>query len=439
MASITTYFSISIAVVSFIELLLYLHYRKRKDQNNNQKAKYEVIFYPDGSKTDVINKLLMGPSTQRFVDILEQASKSLDVCVYLIMNPMLADILVTLSKEKGVLVRLITDASNTGEQCDVEYANVGQLRRAGIEVRTNQVEEKVLLHHKFVIVDGKTFLGGSFNWSMAGTTRNFENVIITTDVSVVKPYQDQFNNLWNQYHPDNMPPVSPDLSPIEHVWDLIGRRLRALPQPRSEDELWLMVEREWTAIPQDIIESVPRHVAACIAKLKNENKAKYEVLNYPDGTKTDFSNNIIMGPSTSRLVEVLQQATKSVDVCVYLITNPMLADILVKLSTEKGVLVRMITDASNTGEQCDVYGSQIGQLRRAGIEVRTKQVSEKVLLHHKFAIVDGKTFLGGSYNWSLAAATSNFENLIITTDVSVVKPYQNQFNNLWNQYHPDNM
>ncbi|UYV64576.1 hypothetical protein LAZ67_3001226 [Cordylochernes scorpioides] len=40
------------------------------------------------------------------------------------------------------------------------------------------------------------------------------------------------------------PPYSPDLSPIEHVWDIIGRRLHALPQPRSEDELWQMVERE---------------------------------------------------------------------------------------------------------------------------------------------------------------------------------------------------
>ncbi|UYV72116.1 hypothetical protein LAZ67_9001869 [Cordylochernes scorpioides] len=65
------------------------------------------------------------------------------------------------------------------------------------------------------------------------------------------------------------PPYSPDLSPIEHVWDIIGRRLHALSQPRSEDELWQMVEREWRAIPQDairtLIDSLPRRVAACIA------------------------------------------------------------------------------------------------------------------------------------------------------------------------------
>ncbi|UYV66558.1 hypothetical protein LAZ67_4002080 [Cordylochernes scorpioides] len=53
-----------------------------------------------------------------------------------------------------------------------------------------------------------------------------------------------------------LPPYSPDLSPIEHVWDIIGRRLHALPQPRSEDELWQMVEREWRAIPQDAIRTL---------------------------------------------------------------------------------------------------------------------------------------------------------------------------------------
>ncbi|UYV82318.1 hypothetical protein LAZ67_21001690 [Cordylochernes scorpioides] len=65
------------------------------------------------------------------------------------------------------------------------------------------------------------------------------------------------------------PPYSPHLSPIEHTWDIIVRCLHTFPQPRSEDELWQMVEREWRAIPQDairsLIGSLPRHVVACIA------------------------------------------------------------------------------------------------------------------------------------------------------------------------------
>ncbi|UYV76012.1 hypothetical protein LAZ67_13002147, partial [Cordylochernes scorpioides] len=85
------------------------------------------------------------------------------------------------------------------------------------------------------------------------------------------------------------PPYSPDLSPIEHVWDIIGRRLHALPQPRSEDELWQMVEREWRAIPQDairnLIDSLPRRVAACIA-VRVETKAKMDC-NFSPTTKIE--------------------------------------------------------------------------------------------------------------------------------------------------------
>ncbi|KFM57473.1 Transposable element Tcb1 transposase, partial [Stegodyphus mimosarum] len=69
------------------------------------------------------------------------------------------------------------------------------------------------------------------------------------------------------------PPYSPDLSPIEHVWDVIGRRLQILPLPRSEDELRQMVEREWRSIPQDtirtLIDSMPRRVSSCIAVRAN--------------------------------------------------------------------------------------------------------------------------------------------------------------------------
>ncbi|UYV64991.1 hypothetical protein LAZ67_3002682 [Cordylochernes scorpioides] len=78
------------------------------------------------------------------------------------------------------------------------------------------------------------------------------------------------------------PPYFPDLSPIEHVWDIIGHRLHALPQPRSEDELWQMVEREWRAIPQDairtLIDSLPRRVAACIAVRELQSQQHTEVM-----------------------------------------------------------------------------------------------------------------------------------------------------------------
>lgn len=67
------------------------------------------------------------------------------------------------------------------------------------------------------------------------------------------------------------PAYSPDMSPIEHVWDFIGRRLaRTAGGAHSKTELWRQVEAIWNAIPQDYIQnlyySMPRRVQALIAQ-----------------------------------------------------------------------------------------------------------------------------------------------------------------------------
>ncbi|GFY13084.1 transposable element Tcb1 transposase [Trichonephila clavipes] len=63
---------------------------------------------------------------------------------------------------------------------------------------------------------------------------------------------------------------SPDMSPIEHVWNLVGRRLARDPHPAaSKDELLLRIQAIWNSLPQadiqNLFDSVPRRFAALIA------------------------------------------------------------------------------------------------------------------------------------------------------------------------------
>ncbi|GFV69095.1 transposable element Tc1 transposase [Trichonephila clavipes] len=53
------------------------------------------------------------------------------------------------------------------------------------------------------------------------------------------------------------PARSPDLNPIEHVWDFLGRRLaaRTLP-PVTIRELRLALQNEWAAMPQQLIDTL---------------------------------------------------------------------------------------------------------------------------------------------------------------------------------------
>ena len=47
------------------------------------------------------------------------------------------------------------------------------------------------------------------------------------------------------------PPYSPDLSPIEHLWDILNSRVRRLPQPPTTlQALCEALISEWNAIPQ---------------------------------------------------------------------------------------------------------------------------------------------------------------------------------------------
>ncbi|GFT71631.1 hypothetical protein TNCV_3020991 [Trichonephila clavipes] len=43
----------------------------------------------------------------------------------------------------------------------------------------------------------------------------------------------------------------PDMSPIEHAWDLAGQRLTRDPRPAaSKDELLLRIQAIWNSLPQ---------------------------------------------------------------------------------------------------------------------------------------------------------------------------------------------
>ncbi|GFX61886.1 transposable element Tcb2 transposase [Trichonephila clavipes] len=49
------------------------------------------------------------------------------------------------------------------------------------------------------------------------------------------------------------PAYSPDMSPIEHEWDIVGRRriARDLRPVASTDELWLRIQTIWNTLPAD--------------------------------------------------------------------------------------------------------------------------------------------------------------------------------------------
>ncbi|GFW44921.1 transposable element Tcb1 transposase [Trichonephila clavipes] len=82
-------------------------------------------------------------------------------------------------------------------------------------------------------------------------------------------------------HPEDIPCMdwpeySPDLNPIEHVWDMLGRRSAArVPPPTGLPEHRRALLDEWCNIPQDQIDnlllSMPRR---CVSQIQQRKSAE---------------------------------------------------------------------------------------------------------------------------------------------------------------------
>ncbi|NXJ80928.1 PLD6 hydrolase, partial [Trogon melanurus] len=135
--------------------------------------------------------------------------------------------------------------------------------------------------------------------------------------------------------------------------------------------------------------------------------------------------------SLSRLLRRLLSARRSLELCLFAFSSPQLGR-AVRLLHRRGVRVRVVTDAQYMG----LRGSQIGLLRLAGIQVRHDQ--ENGFMHHKFAIVDGRTLITGSLNWTTDAIQNNRENVLVAEDAEYVKPFLDEFERIWEEYNPTN-
>ena len=123
---------------------------------------------------------------------------------------------------------------------------------------------------------------------------------------------------------------------------------------------------------------------------------------------------------------LIDQAATSIDLCVCTISDSRLSEKLIQAHL-RGVKVRIITD----DQKCFDDGSQVFALSRAGIPVKTDD--SRYHMHHKFAVVDGRIAFSGSYNWTYTAQNHNQENLVITTNYSIVHQSMDEYEALWNE------
>lgn len=133
-------------------------------------------------------------SMLKFLMYLSSSKLSVDLCIYIFTQSNFADILRHLHKN-NVRIRIIADLI----EGDAYGNQLEHLRSLGIMVKSNPRGTGTLMHHKFVVLDNKIVMTGSFNWTNKAITNNFESVIVTSSQEVVQPFIHEFQELWDQF------------------------------------------------------------------------------------------------------------------------------------------------------------------------------------------------------------------------------------------------
>lgn len=197
-------------------------------------------------------------------------------------------------------------------------------------------------------------------------------------------------------------------------------------------------------IPKDISEQLNQLDRAQRGELKARlaNEAKKLAISNNDGVgaiRWLDSSYLLIERNSFRLHEVLfspgqdipenlgfylSQAKRSIDICVYTISDEKLARCLIAMH-KRGIKVRIITD----NHKMQDAGSQIKAMAREGVSVKID--NSKYHMHNKFGIIDNRIIFTGSYNWTYTAQQHNQENLILTTNYTIVHKFMDEFAALW--------
>ena len=141
---------------------------------HNRPATRDALFFPcDGS-------------LDRLVRRLSAAESSIDAAVYTITDERLTRSLLERHRA-GAYVRVVSDA----EQAFATGSRIFELARAGVSAVVGgheREDSQARMHHKFVLVDKRLLLTGSFNWTVSAHARGNCNLPQSRAISLRSPH-----------------------------------------------------------------------------------------------------------------------------------------------------------------------------------------------------------------------------------------------------------
>ncbi|MEC4984597.1 MAG: DUF655 domain-containing protein [Oscillatoria sp. PMC 1068.18] len=256
-----------------------------------------------------------------------------------------------------------------------------------------------LMHHKFVVIDNFTVITGSANFTTSGvhgdllspaSRGNANNILVIKDTPLASLFTKEFDLMWGDGVDRNLDSKFGLQKPFRPAQKLIiGDSIVSVQfSPTSTSLPW-----------------------------------------------SDTSNGLIGN--------MLKNATQTVDLALFVFSEQKLADIL-ETRHQQNVEIEALIDPSfafrNYSEGLDMLGVALSNKCQYEANNRPWQtpiaavgvprLPEGDVLHHKFGIVDEKTVITGSHNWSAAANHTNDETVLVIENSTVAAHFNREFERL---------
>lgn len=299
----------------------------------------------------------------------------------------------------------LVDRDRNGKLSTAEIASrdgISILKQAGIKIIDDTADGSKgsgLMHHKFMVVDRQTVITGSANFTLSGLVGDINNpdsrgnvnhLLIINNNRVADLFSKEFNYMWGNT-------------------DLEITSKFGLAKP-------------WRA---------PKTISWADGSIT--------VQFAPTSQRQPWSSS-----TNGAIANVLNKAEKSIDLALFVFSEQELADVL-QSKNRAGIAVRGVFDASFAyryySEVLDLLGMtayfrcQIEDGNNPWVNslntVGTARLNPGDKLHHKFTVIDNKTIISGSQNWSKAANRINDEAVVIISNFTVAQHFVREFERLY--------
>lgn len=258
-----------------------------------------------------------------------------------------------------------------------------------------------LMHNKFMVVDNRSVLTGTSNWTLSDvhgdmgapdSRGNANALLVIQDATLAGIFAEEFQTMWGDGPAGRKDSLFGSKKPYQGV--------RSLTLPNAS------LQVQFSPTPKRVV----------------------------------WSQSV-----NGLIAQTLQQAQKEVDLALFVFSEQALSDALAQ-SASHGVKVKTLIDPGfayrEYSEGLDMLGMTMpsAQCRYEAnnrpwtkpiLTVGIPQLPEGDKLHHKFGLIDDRTVIVGSQNWSKAANDTNDENLLVIQSPTVAAHFRREFERLY--------